>query len=128
MTDSEQTIVDVIQDSLAFIGKQYEHGVRRRWPDLVCYGTPFRPNQWFEQPCTAAERKSLSRACEALADAGLVTRVSTGLGTRTTHIRPTKALVTQILAGAADDEAKAVVEGLKRTVWGNEMIRELVGS
>lgn len=123
--DARGLILDEIADFMAFFGGLHPHGVNRH-PSRFCqFGVPFRPAELVDAELSAGERKRFSRVLEELESEGLVERVSSGIGTRTTHVRPTSALMTDLFDAADEETAAAYRKALNHSTWGQELLAEL---
>ncbi len=128
MEEIKEMILGEIREYILWAATLKGHGWARRLPDYWAAGVPYRPSDILGRPLLTAERKAWSRAAEALAGEGLITRVSSGLGKKTTHLQPTATLAASWLAGADSETGKQLLEGLRRARWGIELVAELTGA
>lgn len=95
---------------------------QRRIPDWWSFGMPYF---FLGERLESADRKRISRAVESLAREGSIERFSRGNGAKTTHIRPSVALVRDLVAKSDPDMAESLRKALRRSAWGQEILREL---
>ncbi|NLS96894.1 MAG: hypothetical protein GXX96_32560 [Planctomycetaceae bacterium] len=77
-----------------------------------------------EAPCRV-ERERFSLGAEARERVGLMERVISEAGARTTHVRARVALVRELLATADDRTARACHDALNNSTWGQTFLAEL---
>lgn len=106
-------------------------GLWKDWPDgdlrrHLRNGFPWILRDWFPDDwLTPAFRRGLSRALEELEDEGILIRIASGTGRKTTHIFPSVLFVSACIEeGTAEDIAK-YRRTLGVTGWGQEILHEL---
>ena len=98
-----------------------------RSPPLILSheGVLYRPVVWFS-PMDICHRQRYSRECQALARDGYLIRKMEPLRKRATSLQPTLYDLTWPLREAPLAKTLAVVEGLRRTTWGQELAELLL--
>ncbi len=78
------------------------------------------------RPANESRASRYSRACQALERDGYVVRETESLRNRAVAVQPTLYGLTWPLRDAPSANKQAVVEGLRRTKWGQELAEELM--
>lgn len=101
------------------------HSGERRARVMYYQGVLFQPTQWFGA-MDVSHRQRYSRACRRLERDGYVVRETESLRNRAVALRPTLYGLTWPLRDVSFERKQAVVEGLRRTRWGQDLAEELI--
>ena len=88
--------------------------------NVLRVGIPYRPVRWFGGPLNCARRKAYSRAIKRLEWAGLVSCIMQRSRDRVAYVQLNAVGLQQAIELAGPDaDPNAIVEGLRRTSWGD---------
>jgi len=93
----------------------------RHLAELLTRGVPYTPDDWCEQPLSAARRKAISRAAQRLESSGLLIRVTEPNRNRVTHLLPTLDGLLKAFRLTSQADFKSIIAGLHRTAWGGRL-------
>lgn len=115
-------IIDGLRDYLKLFAGWPDGDLRRHLRN----GFPWIIRDWFPDAwLTPAFRRGLSRALEQLEDEGILRRVATGCGRKTTAVTPTARFVAEYLKTATPEQTARIRRTLNLTAWGQAILREL---